>query len=70
MHRKFCLFDAPLMYNFSEISTTADADMRKVFDKTLVQEQPVSAVVSLPNIPHLLGPHAASSSFARYTTPH
>ena len=45
MHRKFCLFDAPLMYNFSKLSTTADSDMRTVFDKTLVQEQPTSAVV-------------------------
>lgn len=45
MHRKFCLFDAPLMYNLSKLSTTADSDMRKVFDKTLVQEQPTSAVV-------------------------
>lgn len=58
MHGKFSLFDTPLMYNFSKISTTADADMRKVFDKTLVQEQPVSAVVSL------FPPSLTSSTFS------
>ena len=37
MAHKFSLFDAPLVYNFSQISTTEDADLRKVFDNTLVR---------------------------------
>ena len=45
MGRKFSLFDVPLVYNFSAISQAEGADMRKVFDGTLVHEQPVNAVV-------------------------
>jgi len=45
MNHKFSLFDAPLVYNFSEISKANGADLRKVFDHTLVQTDPVSAVV-------------------------
>lgn len=45
MDHKFSLFDAPLVYNFSEISRANGADLRKVFDHTLVQTDPVSAVV-------------------------
>ena len=45
MDRKFSLFDTPLVYNFSEISKGSGADMRKVFDETLVQCEPVNAVV-------------------------
>ena len=44
MHKKFSLFDAPLVYNFSEISKTEGADLRKVFDDTLVSVMPVNAV--------------------------
>ena len=46
MDRKFSLYDAPLLYNFSSISTSEKADLRKVFDNSLVQEKPVNAVVS------------------------
>jgi alpha-amylase len=45
MGKKFSLFDAPLVYNFSAISKAPDADLRKVFDHTLVQVEPVNAVV-------------------------
>jgi alpha-amylase len=46
MGKKFSLFDAPLVYNFSKISKTADGDLRGVFDETLVRAEPVNAVVS------------------------
>jgi alpha-amylase len=46
MGREFALYDAPLLYNFSTISTTERADLRKVFDKTLVEVEPTNAVVS------------------------
>ncbi len=49
MGKKFSLFDAPLVYNFSQMSKTEKADLRKVFDGTLVQIEPVNAVVSLPS---------------------
>lgn len=48
MHKKFSLFDAPLLNNFSNISKQEAADLRKVFDKTLVQAMPVNAVVRTP----------------------
>lgn len=54
MGRKFSLFDAPLVYNFSEISKGDSADMRKVFDDTLVQAAPMCAVVCHPIQPLLL----------------
>jgi alpha-amylase len=47
MEHKFSLYDAPLLYNFSQISTTEGGDLRKVFDGSLVQAEPVNAVVSL-----------------------
>ncbi len=46
MGKKFSLFDAPLVYNFSQLSKTEGGDLRKVFDDTLVQIEPVNAVVS------------------------
>jgi alpha-amylase len=46
MGKKFSLFDAPLVYNFSKLSKTEDADLRSVFDDTLVKIEPVNAVVS------------------------
>jgi len=49
MDHKFSLFDAPLVYSFSQISQTENADLRKVFDDTLVQLEPVNAVVSTPS---------------------
>jgi len=49
MGRKFSLFDAPLVYNFSQMSKTENADLRKVFDGALVAIEPVNAVVCLPS---------------------
>ncbi|VBB78241.1 Putative Glycoside Hydrolase Family 13 [Podospora comata] len=49
MKYKFSLFDAPLVHNFSDISRANGADLRKVFDDTLVQAQPVSAVTLVMN---------------------
>jgi alpha-amylase len=51
MGKKFSLFDAPLVYNFSKISKTADGDLRGVFDETLVRAEPVNAVVSIVTFP-------------------
>jgi alpha-amylase len=47
MGHKFSCFDAPLLYNFHSISTSEGADLRKVFDGSLVQAEPVNAVVSI-----------------------
>ncbi|KAK0634334.1 alpha amylase [Bombardia bombarda] len=49
MGQKFSLFDAPLVYNFSEISKGSGADLRKVFDGTLVQTAPIAAVTLVMN---------------------
>jgi alpha-amylase len=46
MDRKFSLYDSPLLNNFSNISKSEAADLRRVFDNTLVQDMPVNAVVS------------------------
>ena len=46
MGKKFSLFDAPLVYNFSQISQGNGADIRQIFDDTLVQKAPMCAVVS------------------------
>lgn len=48
MDHKFSLFDAPLVYNFSQLSKTENADLRMVFDRTLVKYEPYNAVVSVP----------------------
>jgi alpha-amylase len=48
MGKKFSLFDAPLVYNFSQTSKTEAADLRKIFEDTLVQYEPINAVVSPP----------------------
>jgi alpha-amylase len=48
MGRKFSLFDAPLVHNFSSLSKTENADLRTVFDNTLVQTDPINAVVCPP----------------------
>ena len=45
MQHKFSLFDAPLVYNFSSISSTENADLTKVFEGTLVGAEPVNAGV-------------------------
>ncbi|BFZ55651.1 hypothetical protein PYCC9005_002692 [Savitreella phatthalungensis] len=49
MNRKFSLFDAPLVYNFGEISSTERGDLRKVFDGSLVQREPVNACTLVTN---------------------
>ncbi|TKA63101.1 hypothetical protein B0A49_11815, partial [Cryomyces minteri] len=49
MGHKFSLFDAPLLYNFSNISKSENADLRKVFDNSLVQVEPVNAVTVVMN---------------------
>jgi alpha-amylase len=46
---KIMLYDSPLVYNFSKLSMTEDADLRKVFDDTLVQKQPQNAVTLVMN---------------------
>ncbi|MGB3613937.1 MAG: alpha-amylase, partial [Elainellaceae cyanobacterium] len=44
------LFDAPLHYNFTEVSKVGnDYDMRTIFDGTLVQQQPALAVTLVEN---------------------
>lgn len=45
--RPCSLFDSPLIYNFSRISQEEGADLRKVFDKTLVSVDPIRAVTSV-----------------------
>lgn len=49
MDHKFSLFDPVLLSNFSQISTQENADLRKVFDNTLVQHKPVNAVTIVQN---------------------
>jgi alpha-amylase len=46
MRHTLSLFDVPLLYNFSKISKSKRADLRKVFNKSLVYARPSSAVVS------------------------
>ena len=45
MEHKFSLFDSPLVYRFAGISHDDHADLRCVFDETLVQCAPYNAVV-------------------------
>jgi len=49
MHRKFSLFDSPLLYNFARLSTTENADLRTVFDGTLAKAEPTNAVTVVTN---------------------
>jgi len=49
MDHKFSLFDAPLVGNFSRISTGDKADLRSVFDNTLVKVEPYNAVTLVMN---------------------
>ena len=44
MEHKSSLFDAPPVRNLHKISTADKADMRSVFDETLVQCEPYNAV--------------------------
>ncbi|KAG9239073.1 glycoside hydrolase superfamily [Amylocarpus encephaloides] len=49
MGTKFSLFDAPLVYNFSQLSKTENADLRNVFEDTLVKAAPINAVTLVMN---------------------
>ena len=49
MRHKFSLFDAPLVYNFSQISRTENGDLRTIFNDTLVKYEPVNAVTLVMN---------------------
>jgi alpha-amylase len=49
MQHKIMLYDSPLVWNFSNLSTTEDADLRRVFDDTLVQKRPQNAVTLVMN---------------------
>ncbi len=49
MQHNFLLFDAPLVYNFSELSKTVGGDLRTVFNNTLVQTKPINAVTLVMN---------------------
>lgn len=46
MNHTYSLYDSPLVWNFSSLSTARDGDLRKVFDGSLVKERPENAVVS------------------------
>ena len=47
MQHKFSLFDVPLVLNFEEISHSPTGDLTRIFDDSLVESVPESAVVSL-----------------------
>ncbi|KAJ1338751.1 alpha-amylase [Microdochium nivale] len=49
MDHRYSLFDSPMVYNFSRISQGEKADLRKVFDGSLVQARPASAVTVVMN---------------------
>lgn len=49
LRHKFNLFDAPLVSNFSSLSTSQEGDLRKIFDNTLVQAEPYNAVTLVMN---------------------
>ncbi|KAI9730853.1 MAG: hypothetical protein M1834_005571 [Cirrosporium novae-zelandiae] len=49
MEHKYSLFDTPLLNNFSRLSTTENADLRTVFDNTLVKVEPYNAVTLVMN---------------------
>ncbi|TVY46773.1 Glucan 1,4-alpha-maltohexaosidase [Lachnellula occidentalis] len=49
MNHKMSLFDSPLVNNFSNISKEENADLRKVFDGSLVKMRPLDAVTLVTN---------------------
>nr|UIX27107.1 NFAmy13B [uncultured fungus] len=49
MDHKVALFDVPLVYRFSNFSRTEGADLRKIFDDTLVKYKPQHAVTFVAN---------------------
>ncbi|KAK6829418.1 Glucan 1-4-alpha-maltohexaosidase [Apiospora arundinis] len=46
---QYSLFDSPLLYNFSRLSTTERSDLRTVFDGSLVQARPGQSVTVVMN---------------------
>lgn len=55
MGNKFSCFDAPLLYNFNRISTSESADLRSVFDGSLVKSEPYNAVTGMVALALMLG---------------
>ncbi|KAL3467453.1 glycoside hydrolase superfamily [Aspergillus heterothallicus] len=49
MENQLSLFDVPLLGQFSRISLTKGADMRRIFEGTLVQQKPEHAVTFVAN---------------------
>ncbi|KAL3482018.1 glycoside hydrolase superfamily [Aspergillus californicus] len=49
MEYKLSLFDVPLLARFSAISRTEGADMRRIFEGTLVQQRPEYAITFVAN---------------------
>ena len=57
------LFDVPLHYNFSEASKTENYDLSKIFEHTLVKENPSKAVTFVDN--HDTQPEQSLESFVQ-----
>ena len=49
MQHRFALYDAPLLNNFARISKTEEADLRVLFEGSLVKEAPRKAVKVVQN---------------------
>jgi alpha-amylase len=49
MNHEFALYDSPLLNKFGSLSTTESADLRTVFDDSLVQLRPTDAVTVVTN---------------------
>ncbi|GAD96909.1 alpha-amylase, putative [Paecilomyces variotii No. 5] len=49
MDRLVSVFDVPLVYRFSRFSQTEGADLRRIFDETLVRYEPQHAVTFVAN---------------------
>ncbi|KAL2824102.1 glycoside hydrolase superfamily [Aspergillus cavernicola] len=49
MEYRLSMFDVPLLANFSSVSHTEGADMRRIFHRTLVQQRPEHAVTFVAN---------------------
>ena len=48
---RIALIDAPLMNNFSQMSKSRYADLRKVFERTILKVEPENSVVSMSSCP-------------------
>lgn len=64
MGRNVSLFDAPLIYNFSRVSKEEGADLRWIFEGSLVKAEPKNAVVCIPVLSSLLYIPSLFFSFA------